>query len=73
MKSHRKTFTVRTRLFGSLLIVVGLACWLLLSPNIITSRGASGAFISPMNWVGFIVCMLGVGLVFYGIGQFVSE
>jgi len=75
MKSSKKTFTVtvNARLLGLLLIGIGLALWLLVSPSIITSGGVDGAFVSPMNWVGFITCMLGIGLVFFGIGQFVAE
>jgi len=66
-------FSKKRLLFGSLLIVAGLFLWLLLSPNLITLSGENGTFVSYLNWLGVIFCLLGVGIVIYGVGHLVSE
>jgi len=55
-------------LFGSSLILVGLVSWLWLSPGLIALGGDGGAFTSHISWLGLCVCVLGVGLVIYGMG-----
>ena len=66
-------FSKKRLLFGSLLIVAGLFLWLLLSPNLITLSGEAEAFASYLNWLGVVFCLLGVGIVIYGVGHLVSE
>lgn len=67
MEFHKKRL-----LLGSLLIVAGLVLWLLISPGIIALGGERGTFISYLSWLGSGVCMLGVGIVIYGIGYLLS-
>jgi hypothetical protein len=75
MKSRMTRSPLARALLGSVLIVAGLVSWLFLSPGLITLGGERGAetFISYLSWLGFGVCVLGVGIVIYGVAYLLSE
>jgi uncharacterized membrane protein YczE len=72
MKSRKKRSPLARTFLGSLSIGAGLVLWLLLSPGMIALGGERGTFISYWSWLGLGVCILGVGIVIYGIAHILS-
>jgi steroid 5-alpha reductase family enzyme len=52
-----------------LIIGAGLILWLLVSPIIISYDLYVSPFLTALDWIGIGVCIVGVSVVFVGIGN----